>query len=87
MYFLTVFLCMPSSRAIPRIDSPLRFPFCTAFHLAVCGHVGFLCRRLTVLRTRPVPLLPEVEAGCSASWLASKFGSLAVHFVPRPLMD
>ena len=35
MYFLTVSLCMPSSRAIPRMDSPLRFAFCTAFHLAV----------------------------------------------------
>ena len=30
MYFLTVSLCMPSSRAIPRMDSPLRFAFCTA---------------------------------------------------------
>ena len=28
-------LCMLSSRAIPRMDSPLRFAFCTAFHLAV----------------------------------------------------
>ena len=35
MCFLTVSLCMPSSRAIPRMDSPLRFAFCTAFHLAV----------------------------------------------------
>ncbi len=35
MYFLTVSLCMPSSRAIPRMDSPLRFAFCTAFHLAI----------------------------------------------------
>ena len=44
MYFLTVSLCMPSSRAIPRMDSPLRFAFCTAFHLAVCSGVGFLSR-------------------------------------------
>ena len=35
MYFLTVSLCMPSSRAIPRMDSPLRFALRTAFHLAV----------------------------------------------------
>ena len=35
MYFLTVSLCMPNSRAIPRMDSPLRFAFWTAFHLAV----------------------------------------------------
>ena len=35
MYFLTVSLCMLSSRAIPRMDSPLRFAFCTAFHLTV----------------------------------------------------
>ena len=44
MYFLTVSLCIPSSRAIPRMDSPLRFAFCTAFHLAVCSAVGFLRR-------------------------------------------
>ena len=31
MYFLTVSLCMLSSRAIPRMDSPLRFAFWTAF--------------------------------------------------------
>ena len=35
MYFLTVSLCMLSSRAIPRMNSPLRFAFWTAFHLAV----------------------------------------------------
>ena len=35
MYFLTVSLCMLSSRAIPRMDSPLCFAFWTAFHLAV----------------------------------------------------
>ena len=35
IYFLTVFLCMPSSRAIPRMDNPLRFAFRTALHLAV----------------------------------------------------
>ena len=35
MYFFTVSLCMPSSRAIPRMDSPLRFALRTAFHLAV----------------------------------------------------
>ena len=34
MYFLTESLCMPSSRAIPRMDSPLRFALRTAFHLA-----------------------------------------------------
>ena len=71
MYFLTVFLCMPSSRAIPRMDSPFRFACCTAFHLAVCSGVGFLRRRLTVLRTRPVPLRLEASMGCSASWLVS----------------
>ena len=35
MYFFTVFLCMPNSRAIPRMDNPLRFAFRTALHLAV----------------------------------------------------
>ena len=44
MYFLMVSLCIPSSRAIPRMDSLLRFAFCTAFHLPVCSAVGFLRR-------------------------------------------
>ena len=35
MYFLAVLLWIPNSRAIPRIDSPLRFAFCTALHLAI----------------------------------------------------
>ena len=35
MYFFAVSRWMPTSRATPRIDSPLRFAFCTAFHLAV----------------------------------------------------
>ena len=35
IYFLAVSLCMLSSRAILRMDSPLRFAFWTAFHLAV----------------------------------------------------
>ena len=35
MYFLAGLLWIPNSRAIPRIDTPLRFAFCTAFHLAV----------------------------------------------------
>ena len=35
MFFLTVFLYMPSSRAIPRVYNPLRFAFCTALHRAV----------------------------------------------------
>ena len=56
MYFLTVSLCMPSSRAIPRMDSPLRFAFCTAFHLAVRSGVGFLDRGVAVLRTLAAPL-------------------------------
>ena len=86
MYFLTVFLCIPSSRAIPRMDNPFRFAFCTAFHLAVCSGVGFLRRPLTVLRTRPVPLGPEASMGSSASWLASRVASLAAHFLLSPLV-
>ena len=56
MYFFTVSLCMPSSRAIPRMDSPLRFAFCTAFHLAVCRGVDFLRRGVAALRTLLVPV-------------------------------
>ena len=61
MYFLTVFLCMFSSRAIPRMDSPLRFAVCNALHLAVCNGVGFLRVGVAVLRTRAVPLRPEAS--------------------------
>ena len=86
MYFFTVSLCIPSSRAIPRMDSPLRFAFCTAFHLAVCSGVGFLRRCVAVLRTLPAPSRPEVAMGCSASWLVSRVASLASHFLPRPLV-
>ena len=67
MYFLTVSLCMPTSRAIPRMDSPLRFAFCTAFHLAVCSGVGFLGRVVTVLRTRAAPLRQTSSRSLSAS--------------------
>ena len=35
IYFFTVSLCMPSSLAIPRMDSPLRLAFRAALHLAV----------------------------------------------------
>ena len=86
MYFLELFLCMFSSRAIPRMDSPLRFAFCTAFHLAVCSGVGFLRVGVAVLRTRLVPLRPEVSTGRSVSWLVSGVASLAIHLLPRPLV-
>ena len=86
MYFFTVSLCIPSSRAIPRMDSPFRFALCTAFHLAVCSGVGFLRRCVAVLRTLPAPSRPEVAIGCSASWLASRVASLAAHLLPRPLV-
>ena len=35
---------------------PLRFAFCTAFHLAVCSGVGFLGGGLTGLRTLLAPV-------------------------------
>ena len=35
MYFFAVSRWMASARATLRIDRPLRFAFCTAFHLAV----------------------------------------------------
>ena len=86
MYFLTVSLCIPSSRAIPRMDSPLRFAFCTAFHLAVCSAVGFLRRRLSAWRTLSVPLRSEMAGGRLAPWVASSVASLSIHLLPRPLL-
>ena len=41
MYFLTVARLIRSSRAIPRMDIPLRFAFCIAFHRAFSRNVGF----------------------------------------------
>ena len=35
MYLLTVSLWIPNSLAIPRMDSPLRFACCIAFHLSL----------------------------------------------------
>ena len=84
IYFLTVSLWIPNSRAIPRMDRPFRFAFCTAFHLAVCSGVGFLRRRLVALRTLPAPLRLEVSRAFSASWIASCVASPAVHFLSRP---
>ena len=55
MYFFAVSRWMPTSLATPRIDSPPRFAFCTAFHLAVWSGVGFLCGMATALRTLIAP--------------------------------
>ena len=42
MYFLTVFLWMPNTRAIVRMESPRSLAWCAAFHRALCRGVGFL---------------------------------------------
>ena len=41
MYFLAVDRLIPNSRAIPRMDIPLRFAFCIALHRAFSSNVGF----------------------------------------------
>ena len=41
MYLLTVSLWIPNSLAIRRMDIPLSFACCTAFHLSCCRKVGF----------------------------------------------
>ena len=41
MYFLAVDRLIPNSRAIPRMDMPLRFAFCIALHRAFSSNVGF----------------------------------------------
>ena len=40
-YLLTVSLWIPNSLAIRRMDIPLSFACCTAFHLSCCRKVGF----------------------------------------------
>ena len=41
MYFRTVARLIPNSRAIPRMDMPLRFAFCMAFQRAFWRNVAF----------------------------------------------
>ena len=85
IYFFTVALCMPSSRAIPRTVRPFRFAFCTAFHLAVCSGVGFLGGGLTGLRTLLAPLGPATAMSFPTWWTGSRVASLVTDFPPRPL--
>ena len=40
-YSLIVARLIPNSLAIPRMDSPLRFAFCIAFHRSLWRNVGF----------------------------------------------
>lgn len=77
---------MFSSRAISRMDTPLRFAFCAALNLAVCNGVGFLRVGVAVLPIRPVSLRPEMSTVCSVSLLIFRVCSLAIHLLPRPLV-
>ena len=86
MYFLTVSLCMRSSRAIPRMDSPLRFAFCTAFHLAVCSGVGFLDRGVTVLRTLAAPLRSASSRSLSTSSIVPIDATSSSDLLMTPLV-
>ncbi len=64
MYFLTVARLIPNSRAIPRIDMPLRFAFCIAFHRAFWRNVAF--------RGGMAAILPA-----AVSWLATGSGAVS----------
>ena len=59
MYFFAVSRWMPTSLATPRIDSPLRFAFCTAFHLVVCmGFLSYQSHRFLRPCAMPVVSIP-----------------------------
>ena len=70
-YLRTVFLWMPNSLAIARMERPRSLACCTAFHRTLCRGVGFLRGDAGGLRTLPPPFnvapvgLDDAE-GCQA---------------------
>ena len=86
MYLRTVSLCMPNSRAIPRMDRPFSLALCTAFHLALCRGVGSLREMIAALRTLPPLLGASALLACPSTLTASGDASLFLRWLPAPLM-
>ena len=79
-YLRTVFLWMPNSLAIARMERPRSLACCTAFHRTLCRGVGFLRGDAGGLRTLP----PPFNVALSAS-MASRDAKLSLGWLPTPL--
>ena len=76
----TVFLWMPNSLAIARMERPRSLACRTAFHRTLCRGVGFLRGDAGGLRTLPSP----VNVALSAS-MTPRDAKLSLGWLPTPL--
>ena len=79
-YLRTVFLWMPNSLAIARMERPRSLACCTAFHRTLYRGVGFLRGDAGGLRNLP----PPFNVALSAS-MASRDAKLSLGWLPTPL--
>ena len=79
-YLRTVFLWMPNSLAIARMERPRSLACCTAFHRTLCRGVGFLRGDAGGLRTLPSPF----NVALSAS-MTPRDARLSLGWLPTPL--
>ena len=81
-YLRTVFLWMPNSLAIARMERPRSLACCTAFHRTLCRGVGFLRGDAGGLRTLPSPFNVALSAYDDAEGCQALLGVVA-HAVDR----
>ena len=81
MYFLTVARLIPNSRAIPRMDMPLRFAFCMACHRTFWRNVAF---RGGMATTLPAAVPWSATKSCAVSFGAIR-GQLGEGRRPGPV--
>ena len=79
-YLRTVFLWIPNSLVIARMERPRRLACCTGFHRTLCRGVGFLCGDAGGLRT----LLSPFNVVLSAS-MTPRAARLFLGSLPTPL--
>ena len=79
-YLRTVFLWMPNSLAIARMERPQSLACCTGFHRTLCRGVGFLRGDAGGLRT----LLSPFNVALSAS-MTPRAARLFLGWLPTPL--
>ena len=77
MYLLTVSRWIPSSLAIPRMDSPLSFASCTAFQLSLWRKVGFRGDAATVMAARTSAPMTGSYSFASSILISRSSGTVA----------
>ena len=77
----TVFLWMPNSLAIARMERPGSLACCTAFHRTLCGGVGFLPGDAGGLRTLPSPF----NVVALSALMMPRDAKLSLGWLPTPL--